>query len=174
MPQIGTPKINFYFESSQSPKDFIVVDISEWRAIQNRPATIAITVPGSSQPVIYPLVKNTFNVFNSNNLYQGCYECEYTDLPDGIYFVEITSTTPYNLSKYYLKTDLTRLHLDEMYIRVGFDFTSSSESLIKALSKIEAYLKVAEAHTRRGDINLAQRYFQEAQNLIENNCKTCH
>ena len=170
MPQIGTPNINFSFYSTQSPKDLCVLDFSHWGALQNRPAKISITVPGSSKPISYPLLKNTFNNYNSNTLYQNCGDCtEFEDLDDGIYFIEVESTAPFKTSKYYLKTDATRLELDKIYIIVGYDYKDAAKELIESLSDIEAYLKVAEAHTRRGDINEAQRFFQEVQNKI----KTC-
>ena len=168
MPEIGTPKINFSFYSTESPKDLCVVDFSHWGGLKNRPAKISITVPGSKKPISYTFLKNTFNNFNSNTLYQNCGDCvEFEDLEDGIYFIEVESTAPFKESKYYLKTDATRLELDKMYIRVGYDYKEASKELIQRLSDIEAYIKVAEAHTRRGDINEAQRYFREVQLLMK-------
>ena len=174
MPTIGIPKIDFSFYQTFSAKDLVVVDLSHWGGLSNRPAKISITTPGSSLPKTYSFLKNTWNIFNSNNLYENCGDCkEYQDLEDGIYTIEIESTPPYKTTKYYLKTDATRLKLDEMIVSIGFDFKPSTESQIDELRKVELYLDAASAHVRRGDINEGQRYFKEVQKLISK-CKTCN
>ena len=174
MPTIGTPKIDFSFYQTFSPKDLVIVDLSHWGALSNRPAKISITTPGSSKAKTYSFLKNTWNVFNSNNLYENCGECrEYEDLEDGIYTIEIESTTPYEATKYYLKTDATRLKLSKRIVDIGFEYNNAAESLYDEIQKIQFYLDSAESNVKLGYINEGRRAFQEVDRLLSK-CKTCH
>jgi hypothetical protein len=172
MPEVGRPQIRFQISSGE-PEALYVADFSNWLTLTNRPAVISITLPGSSNAITYAFNKRRINEFNSNTLYQNCGDCDFTPLPDGIYKVTVTSTSPYELTKYYLKTDEIRLDLDKLYIELGIDYNAAKKDEIEQLQKIEFFLKSAEANTRRGDLARAQRDFQYVQDLMTKNCKSC-
>jgi len=174
MATIGTTRLNFIIPASQSPKDLLIADYSQWFSLENRPALIHITVPGSSSEISYTFTKHAINSFNSNTLYTNCSTCDFSDLSDGIYKIRLESTAPFELTKYYLKTDLTELEMGEMLTQGGFIYNNVAEGLISTHNKISYYLETAKYLCKTGDINEAQRYFQEAQNIIGNNCKSCH
>jgi len=141
--------------------------------LQNKPATISILIPGATNLIVYSFVKNTLNEYNSSSLNFNCNECgDFVDLPDGFYEATLKSNPPYELTKHYLKTDATQLEIDKMVIEAASDAKPSQEARIKEIMKIKFFLYAAEAHTRRGDLNEAQRYFQYVLSKID--CKTCH
>lgn len=175
---LGRINIDFQVINSNDPALLLVADFSDWNHIDNKPAVIEITLPGSSQAVSYNFVKHTVNPFNSLNLYLNCSDCqEYSDLPDGIYTITVKgSPDTFFKTRYYLKLDKTRLELDKIYAGAGLEYAKDDKAMRDALSVIEFYLKVASAHTRRGNIGKAHQFFIEAQNLIERNkgCKNCY
>lgn len=179
MPSIGQINIDFQVINSNDPAVLLVGDFSSWAHIENKPAVIEVIVPGASYPISFSFVKNSINALNGSNLNLGCGDCEgaYPDLPDGIYTITVIgSPDTFRKQRYYLKTDKTRLELDRLYTMIGLEYSIDNKEYIEALSKTEFYLRVAEAHTRRGYIGKAKRFFDEAQILIKRykNCKNCY
>lgn len=176
--ELGRINIDFQVINSNDPALLLIGDYSDWKHIRNKPSVIEITLPGSSQAVSYNFVKGSINSFNSNNLYLGCNDCqEYTDLPDGIYTILLKgSPDTFNKKRYYLKLDKIRLELDKIYVGAGLEYDKNNKAYRDSLSTIEFYLRVAEAHTRRGNIAKAYTFFTEAANLVEKNknCKNCY
>lgn len=176
------PKINIDFQviNSYDPAVLLVGDFSQWHHIENKPSIIEITVPGASTPIAFSFVKKTINAINGSALNLGCDSCNdaaYPDLPDGIYTITLKgSPDTFNKKRYYLKLDQTRLELDKVYVASGLKYNPANKSYRDALSTIEFYLRVAEAHTRRGDIGKAKTFFNEAQSLLRKykECKNCY
>lgn len=175
--EYGDIKIDFQVISSYDPAILMIADTSSWKHITNKPANIEITLPGSSSPIIYSFVKNQINIFNSNTLYLSCNSCEeYVDLPDGIYTINIKgSPDTFNKKRFYLKLDKTRLTLDKIYIERGIEYNLQDKNFRDLVTSIELYLKVAESHTRQGNIGKAKQFFDIAVSTIEQNleCKNC-
>jgi len=173
MPTIGKPEIRFQVYSGD-PSSLYVADYSNWLTLETRPAVISITLPGSSTPIVYSFSKRTINEYNSNTLYQECGDCDFTPLEDGIYTITVKSTTPYELTKYYLKMDVIQLELDKMVIDLGLNYDRNKIGYLDEYFQIKFFMDAAEANLRDGDIQTAQNYFQYVQKLISKNCKTCH
>lgn len=175
-------KINLDFEviESKSPKILIVGDFSEWSQLYQKPSILKITLPGSNKPSSHNFIKKSLNSYNSVTLgltnVQPCKE-NYADLPDGIYFLELlASPSTYKFSRYYLKLDRTRLKLDEIYIKSGFEYDPKDKKFREDMADIEFLLRVAEARTREGDIKNAKRDFDEAIKIMNSysECKNCY
>lgn len=175
---IGTPRTDFIIQDSGEPKFLVVLDISEYYSVVDSPAIIEICLPGTDTPVVYNLVKNAINVFNSNNLYglcpQGdCNDQEYIELPDGLYKITIKlshGVTP--KTRYYLKTDTTRIDIDKIYVRRGIDNVPIDSNFIRWSGEIELMLRTAQGAAREGRIADAKRFFDETRRML--NCDNCY
>jgi hypothetical protein len=178
--EVGKIIIDFEVAPTFNPTKLIVDDSSNWSNAENLPSTISITPPGSIRPINSVFAKYRRNIFNSVNLGLSCLtECDnqnYEDLLDGIWTINVKSGFEgLEKTRYYLKNDIFRLDLDGVYIRTGLEFDKSNKRFRDDLSDIEFLLRVAEAHTRNGDIVKADRDFTQAQYLLGKykNCKDC-
>lgn len=170
---VGKPNILVKFLDSKDPQLLLIADFSTWSFIKSKPAVIEITLPGSSEPIIYSFVKGSINSYNSQTLYTNCSECEYSDLPDGIFSATIKgSPDTFNYETHYLKTDVLELELSKRTIDIGFQYTSEAKSKMEELDKARFYLESAKANVQLGFISDGNRAFEEAQKIIRK-CSSC-
>lgn len=168
MSVLDTISIDFFPYTIYDPKLLLIYDNSNWLTIEADPATIAITLPGSTTPKEFPFVKGSINTFNSHLLGLSCLtgicpDEEYVYLPDGIYTITLTGTpTTYTRTRYYLKTDVTQQRLDKILIDSGFTFISGDKKIRDKVLDVKILINVAEAHLRRGEVNEAKRYLDIA------------
>lgn len=174
------PKIDINFEcvESGSPQRLIVADFSTWAHIRTKPAIMNITMPGSIKPSAHTWAKDTVNGYNSVTLGLNCVvECdnEYQDIPDGIYFLElIPSPSSLAFSRHYLKTDILRLEIDKILLKVGIEYDPKDKQFRDEMAVIELLLKAAKAAVRHGEIKKGKRHYDEVLSLVAKyNCKDC-
>lgn len=170
---IGTINIDFTVIPDDDSTLIIVGDKSTWLGAENLPATISLTPPGSIKPITETFQKHKLNLFNSVNLGLSCLsECtpqEYTELPDGIWKIEVRSGySGFEKTRYHLKTDQFQLKLDEIYTKMGLEYDINNKQLRKDLSDIDFLKTMASAYCRRGDFIKASRNFTEAEKLLNN------
>jgi hypothetical protein len=171
------PQIDIDFNVYSNPYYISVVDASIWGVIESQPSIIEITLPGDSSPVTHYFDKGKVNIFNSHNLYNDCVDCGNVNkntLPDGIYVIRVVgSPSSYDKERYYLKTDLTQMEVDKLYIDSYHN--SSRENVLTRMTEIEFLLKAAESHVRYGSIREARMIFEQAEALVSKlrDCKTC-
>ena len=177
MTQVGNININFTV-FSDSPMYISIADLSDWLYAINLPAYLSITIPGSKKPKVFSFTKERINVFNSHNLGLSCLkgdctEEEYVELPDGIYTIKIISGyVGIDKERYYLKTDKIELELAKSITLIGFDFTDESFKKSKPFQKIRWLINVAKSWTKLGDFVKADRFFQEAVRVFnQQKCK---
>lgn len=170
--------IDFQILPTFDPKVILVVDSSEWLHIEDKPSIIEVILPGETKSIIHYFDKRKVNIFNSFNLGLSCPTCpsesELVELPDGIYHFTVKgSPDTFLKERQYLKTDKTRLELDEFILSLSSN--DPSNELIEKVNKINFILEAAESSTRVGDFCSAQELLFKAQKMIKKlkNCKSC-
>lgn len=178
--EIGKINIDFEIIPTYNPQKLWIADSSLWLGAENLASTICIISPGSKKAVNIAFQKHKINIFHSLNLGLSCLiECEeqkYANLPDGIWTISVKSGyTGVDKKRYYLKTDVIRIKLDEIYIKAGLEYDKNSKRIREDLMDIEFLLRTAEAFARRGDFVKANRDYTVASELIDKyiNCKNC-
>lgn len=174
-------KINIDFQviPTRDPKILSIADYSFWEYIEEKPSIIEIILPGESIPITHYFNKREINIFHSINLNLNCNpdcENEYLDLPDGIYEVTVKgSPDKYNKTRKYLRTELTQLDLDMMYINLNLLCENKDKDVINKLTDIDLLLRAAESNVRYDNTKKAQELLFKAQELIEKtkNCSGC-
>lgn len=165
--------IDFIVFTAYDPKVLLVSDNSNWLHIENEPAIIEITFPGSTKPLVFNFQKNAVNSFNSHNLQLTCLtgNCDgedYIDLPDGIYTITVKgSPDTFNATKYHLKTDRFQIAMDQLLVQMGFDYNPRKAPQRKKIDEVSFLKKVAEAHIRRQDVGKAKTFFDQAQQELK-------
>jgi hypothetical protein len=181
MPNLaGQIKIDFDVIQS-TVQTLWIGDSSQWLHTENLPANILITLPGSKKALVFSFKKKSINSFNSHNLgitcLQGnCTDEVYGDLPDGIYTICLKSSlTGFETTKYYLKTDRTELELSKVIVKHGFEYSKNDKDFRNKIYDIDWLIKVAKAHAKLGDFVKADRFFQQARELLRtlSDCKDC-
>jgi len=156
-------------------------DSSQWLSTTNLPAQILITLPGSKKALVFSFKKNAINSFNSHNLGVSCLQGDctdevYGDLPDGIYTICLKSSfVGFEKSRFYLKTDRTELELSKVIIKHGFEYSKNDKDFRNKIYDIDWLIKVAKSHAKVGDFVKADRFFQQAKELLKtlSDCKDC-
>lgn len=172
-------KLDFQVLTIFDPKLITVVDTSYWGEIEGKPSIIEITMPGESKPVVHYFDKFKFNILNSHNLGINCSTCSdivFSELPDGIYHITIKgSPDSFSITKQFLKTDSTRLKLDEFIVSTDLNCHEFSKELIERIQKINLFIEAAESNTRLGNYEEAQQLLFRAQKHISKlkGCKVC-
>lgn len=165
--------IDFHVFSIYDPKIFTVVDNSNWLHIEDAPAIIEITFPGSTKPLVFTYLKNSVNSFNSHNLLLTCLSgnCEdqaYIDLPDGIYTITVKgSPDSFQTTKYHLKTDRLQMKIDDILVSIGFDYHIEKAADRRRVDEVDFLRRVAEAHIRREDVGSAKKFFDLASSQLK-------
>lgn len=180
---IDTINVDFQILDTKDPKVLPLADISTWSIIAEKPAVVEIILPGEEEPVKHYLNKNQINIYNSFFLGLACpSECvddedeELTDLPDGVYEITVKgSPDTYFKTRKYLRTNLTQLDLDKLYLGLNLLCENENLDLLKTLTHIDLMLKAAHAHVRYDSICQAQELLFKAQDLIEKakGCNGC-
>lgn len=175
-------KINIDFQvlDTHDPRVLSIADYSEWAQISEKPAIVEIILPGTEEPVVHYFDKQKINIFNSNTLQTGCKgDClgvELVDLPDGIYEITVKgSPDTFNKTRKYLRTELTRLDLDAIYLNLNLLCKNKDRDLMNTLIDIDLLLRSAESNVRYDNICSAQELLFKAQELIKEakNCSGC-
>lgn len=180
MSDIGKIRLDFHVTTTGDPKFLLVHDFSEWRVIENLPANLEIVVPGSRKPIIKLFKKNATNGLNSLNLgLSNHVDCEenYLDLPDGIYefCLKGGAEGKHIKSRYFLKKDLFQLSFDKMRTKLGLEYNIYDKEYREDLVTIDILSEAASSATRRGEIEKAKSYFEQASSLLKayKECKDC-
>lgn len=181
MPNLaGQIKIDFDVIQS-TVQTLWIGDSSQWLHTETLPANVLITLPGSKKALVFSFKKKSINSFNSHNLgitcLQGdCTDEVYGDLPDGIYTICLKSSLAgFETTKYYLKTDRTELELSKVIVKHGFEYSKNDKDFRNKIYDIDWLIKVAKAHAKLGDFVKADRFFQQARELLRtlSDCKDC-
>lgn len=173
MAVVGKIRVNFYVFSEYAPEILLVGDNSNWLHIEDSPAVIDITLPGSTKPITFTYLKNGINSFNSHNLKVTCLkgdctEEEFQPLPDGIYTITVKgSPSSFSKTKYHLKTDRLQQTIDKALIDLGFYFDKDKIKQRDELLNVKVMLMQAEAYIRREEIQEAKRFYDRAKLEIE-------
>lgn len=154
--------IDFQIYESQDPKQIIVLDTSNWAHLESKTSVIEVITPGEKNPVGYYFSKKNFTILNSNNLGLTCGDCKSVNLPDGIYEITVkASPDKFNKTRYYFKTTLIQLELDELLLEQYWNDASADE--ISNILKYKDMLRVAEAFVRKGHKKEAQDILTKVQ-----------
>lgn len=173
MSKVGQINIEFYVFSEYDPNVLLVGDASNWLHIEDKPAVICITIPGSSKPLEYTYLKNGVNTFNSHNLGITCFkgDCSdetYGEIPDGIYTITVKgSPSTFSKTKYHLKTDRLQQSIDKYLIDLGFRFNEKYNKQRDDILKVRVLLMIAEAHIRQEEVADAKRFYDLAKAEME-------
>lgn len=176
MALLDTINLDFHVISTMDPKVLVVMDTSVWGFIEDKPAIIEITPPGSTNTKKFTFVKGKTNVFNSSNLLLSPIG-KYNDLSDGIYRISVKGSPDSNcMHRDYLKTDRARLELSKIYISLG---TSNDEGFREKkgiIQDAELLIRAAEASVSRGNLKKGMMYFKKAMHILNNynECENCN
>jgi len=166
--------LDFYILETGSPRIISIYDNSDWEYAEDLPSYLVIKIPGSKKDKTFSYKKGAINTLNSHNLGLSCLkgnctEEEYVDLPDGIYTITVKSGfEDIESTKFYLKTDRFNIEFAKVLIKYGFEY-NKDEIFINYMTKIRLLVNdIAKAHAITGDFVKAQRYFEEAKQLLKN------
>jgi len=163
-------EIDFQILHTSDPTKLIICDISEWSHIKDKPAIVEITLP-SGKLVTHSLVKNYTSSYNSSSLYLS--DKNDLPLPDGIYKISIKgSPDTFFKTRSYIRTAKLQLDTGLLYLSQGLDI---DEKVYEISSKIDFFIKSAEAAMRQDKKNEAVRYYKEAKRIFDDyeKCKDC-
>ncbi len=165
--------LDFDVLETNNPKKLIVADTSpNWLGVEDLPAYLYITLPGSKKEKIFTFDKKAIQIFNSTNLglspIGDCEKDNYSDLPDGMYKIKMQSgIEDHFVEKYYLKTDMLELEISKKLVERALRYYSFEDGFYKCLQNIELNLKTAKAFTIDCDIKNAMKYYNEAVDEID-------
>lgn len=175
---VGQIKPDFQVIESGDPRILMIADTSDWKYSENKNSYFSIKLPGSSKYVTYSFKKYSVNSLNSHNLGISCLKGDcteevYVDLPDGIYTIKVLSGYEgIEKERYYLKTDKIELEIAKYITSIGLNFSDHTSEKIKPIQKVKWFLTVAKSWTKLGDFTKADRFFQEAIRISnQQNCK---
>lgn len=180
MSKIGKIELKFQVIDTQDPKLIMIVDNSKWRIIEELPAYIEVTVPGSSKPITLPFEKNSLQTYTSATLGMTCVqdcEIELINLPDGVYefCLKGGKNGERKAYKFFLKKDNIQEKLDKAWMKTGVEFNEDNEYRIRKLSYIKGLLDIASAFAREGNIGKAKEVFQLSSYKLSSyiECEDC-
>lgn len=175
------PHIDFVVLNTGDPKYILVSDLSEYHQIQDAPAIIELTPPGSNKPITAYVRKNAINAFHSVNLGLQCLETckdqEYLPLSDGFWCISIkASPDTFYKTCYYLKTDSLRLEIDKILAKVGIEYDPRDKEFRDWYLQINIALDAAHAECRLGNIPSAKKLYEECISLADkfSECRNCY
>jgi len=159
-------QIDFQLLDTRDPKTLVVMDSSVWGFIEDKPAIIEITLPGSQNKRTYNFVKSKNNVFNSSNLLISKVG-EYKDLADGVYKITVKGSPDTNCKhRDFLKTDKVRLLIGELYLEDFYSCKNVKDDKLRILRKIHLDLNTAEILTTKGDIKKASLILSDVYSRV--------
>lgn len=158
-------KLNFDVLPSSS-KTISIYDQSDWSYALNKPSYIQIIPPGSVKCTTLDFTKACVETYFANDITLGC-----GDLPDGMYTITLQSAyEDIYLTKYYLKTDKLDLNIAKLIIENN-EQGNITEAFQNSIFEMKWLLEVAQSYTKEGEYKKAEKYFRQAQNLL--NCESC-
>lgn len=172
-----TDKINLDFQvfATGDPNLLIIVDTSVWGIIEDKPAIIEVTTPGTNKTYVADFEKGQVNVFNSSNLLISPIGV-YNPLSDGLYRITLKGSPDSNCKhRDYLKTDNARLSLADMYIALGLENDPETVKLKEKLLDIKLLIEGAEACILKGKNQKGLIRLKRAIDDLKEfeNCQTC-
>lgn len=180
MSLIDKTKVDFQILDSKDPKYLNIIDYSVWGQLEDKTTIVEVTVPGEETPRVHYFKQGQLNVMTSVNLgltcIDECGEVELVDLPDGIYTITVKgSPDSYNKTRKYLRTELTELDLDIIFINSNLLCKNKDVDVINLITDIKFLLDASAANVRYDNICEAQELLFKAQDLIEKakNCSGC-
>lgn len=164
--------VDFQIIPTLDPRFITIADYSTWGHISGKPTIVEITTPIDKDARVHYFQQGQLNVINSYHLgiscIKECGEVELEDIPDGIYKITIKgSPDSFQHTRSYLRTTLTQLELDKLYINLNLLCDRLDEVVFRKLTDIDLLLKAAEANVRHGNNKKAQFLLFRAQDLIE-------
>lgn len=174
-------KVDFQVIETYDTRYLLIGDTSDWAYASTKPASIYITLPGSSKPKEFVFKKKGMNWFNSNNfgltcVKDDCSDQEYSDLPDGIYTICVKSYYQGSEKlRYYLKTDRFEIEFRKIIIRNDLEYDVKDKEFRDDMFEIWWILNTAKKWAAEGDWVRADRFFTEAKKMLTryNDCKNC-
>ena len=172
-------ELDFEVLITHNPKKIVIADTSYWGPIVDKPSIIEILMPGESKVITHYYDKNRVNSLDSYTLGLSCQTCNeivLNDLPDGIYHFTIKgSPDSFNLTKQFLKTDLTQLIVDEYIMNLTLECNEFSKEVMDQVQKIQLFLESAESNTRLGMYENAQSLLFKVQKMVKKlkGCQPC-
>jgi hypothetical protein len=170
--------INIDFKVTSDLFSLIVTDFSEWKHIEEKPAIIEITLPGSKNPEVSYFGKKKVNLFSAVDLNASCSDICHTTgkeiVPDGIYKITVKgSPSTFNKTVKYLKADIFLNDLKRYYLS-SLSLKYNEQHLDK-VHELNLLYKSAEASVHFNNISEAGQKFQKAVDILEklNNCRNC-
>lgn len=167
--------LDFHVISTGDPKVLVIMDTSVWGAIEDKPAILEITIPGSISVKTFNYLKGKIDVFNSSNLLITPVG-EYKDLVDGIYQISLKGSPDTNcVHRDYLKTDKAKLEMYKIYSSLGIDNNKEAIRKKKIIQNIDMLIRAAEGLVSRGELKKGMMFFKEAIKRINdyNECQNC-
>lgn len=167
--------IDFQLFSTGDPKLLVIVDTSIWSFIEDKPAIIEITPPGTTDVIVYSFLKGRSNIFNTSNLNLSPISV-FNDLPDGLYKITVKGS-PDSFCKHrdILKTDAVRLELYNLYASLGLDKNELDDEIYKKIKDIKLLIEAAEALVSIGQTHKGVKLLKRAMDMLTKyeECKEC-
>lgn len=151
------------------PKTLTVLDKSIYMDKHQEKPVLEILMPGSSKPILTPFNPYSYTVVNSRMLNLGD-----GNMPDGVYKLtyRICPQEQLFISKYFLKTDIIELGIDQLLLRV-FSSDDVDKNLKSRIETVSLLIMSAKAHAREGNVIEASNLYKRAQKeLNKTNCKS--
>ena len=172
---MGRINVDIDILEGTNPYFLSIIDPSVCGNLSGNKAIIKITLPGYSEYSEHYFSKDSINIFNAFNLKilcaETCIDCDYVNLPDGIYIISVESETNCNfdVTKKYLRTLELELKLDQLIIGniACEEFDESKDALI---TEIEFLIKAAKANIRYDNIQEANNLYRRALKLVNKTC----
>ena len=135
--------IDFQVINTLDPRVMPIADTSEWGQIEGKASIIEVILPGEESPIINYFDKSKINIMNSSNLKLictvDCAEVELINLPDGIYEITVKgSPDTFFKTRKYLRTTLTQLELDKIFIQLNLTCKEKDTNILDTLYNIES------------------------------------
>jgi hypothetical protein len=166
----GNVVLDFQVIPTYDPKVILISDLSQWAAMYGYEAVMEAILPGYKESKLMYWSKDQVNVYNSMTFGLSCTEeCKavFTDLPDGVYSFTLKASDGTEKQRQYLKTDLLRLKIDELYITKGILCGEPEAGVKEKIQRAEFYLRAAEANMRLGNMIASNELYCRAGGIVE-------
>ena len=130
--------------------------------------TLEVEVPGYGKQV-FPFVKNSLQIINSEHLGITCEDECLADLPDGIYKVRysIYPAYKYYVDKTFLRVENLWQKFDKYFLTLELDCRTPSSVQRKQLEEVELYIQGAIAAANNCATKLALELYQKADKTLD-------
>ena len=170
------PQIDFQIIETYDPRRILVSDFSEWEHLDKEQSSLEVVTPDGNT-VVLPFKKFAMNGLNSVNLGIGCADDgSFLDLPDGIYKITLLSCNDkFFKTRHYLQSDIAQGKLDKLFTMVDYDCKNVDKDRRDKLLTLDYLMKTSKAATRKGDLTLAENFFECALETLDSylRCDNC-